>query len=50
VQPDLKNIESIIPREVFTQEMARMVKDSLLAPLLEVRTLMWDIRALVSSS
>ncbi|KAF8322989.1 uncharacterized protein EI90DRAFT_3130516 [Cantharellus anzutake] len=46
VQLDLKNIEGIIPREVFMQEMAHMVKDSLLAPLLEVRTLMWDIRAL----
>ncbi|KAF8340675.1 uncharacterized protein EI90DRAFT_3012463 [Cantharellus anzutake] len=43
VQPDLKNIEGIIPREAFMQEMAHMVKDSLLAPLLEVHTLMWDI-------
>ncbi|KAF8313290.1 uncharacterized protein EI90DRAFT_3136808 [Cantharellus anzutake] len=41
-----QKIEQIIPREIFTKEMARMVMESLLAPLLEVRTQMWSIRAL----
>ncbi|KAF8317285.1 uncharacterized protein EI90DRAFT_3133909 [Cantharellus anzutake] len=43
-----QKIEQIIPREIFTKEMARMVMESLLAPLLEVRTQMWSIRALTS--
>ena len=46
---DVEKIEEIIPWEVFTNEMACMVKENLLAPLLEVRTQMWGICVLVHS-
>ena len=47
VEWDVEKIEEIIPQEVFTREMACMVKESLLAPLLEVQTQMWGIHTLV---
>ncbi len=42
-----KKIEKIIPQEVFMKEMACMVKEKLLTPLLEVQSQMWGTHTLV---